>query len=157
MNPSTLALALLLWAPGTDQTATSTPHARIDPALARPPVAKKVPTTRVVLGERRLDDYDWLRDKTNPEVLSHLRAENDYTAAIMRPTQALQQELYREMLGRTHETDMAVPYRQGSYWYYTRTEQGEQYPILCRKRGIARRQRAGAPRPQPRWPWGGAT
>jgi oligopeptidase B len=81
-----------------------------------------------------VDDYEWLRDKTDPEVLSYLRAENVYTATVMSPTQALQEELYREMLGRTQETEVAVPYRQGPYWYYTRTEQGEQYPILCRKR-----------------------
>src|SRR5262245_61765082 len=101
MNPPTLALALLFSVAGLDPTAPSTTDAKIDLALTRPPSAKKVPTTRVIHGDRRVDDYEWLRDKTDPEVLSYLHAENVYTATVMSPTQALQEELYREMLGRT--------------------------------------------------------
>jgi oligopeptidase B len=117
----------------SDQSAASISFARIDPAALRAPSATRVRTTRVIHGETRVDDYDWLRDKTNPEVLSYLRAENAYTVAVMRPTQALQEELYREMVGRISETDATVPYRKQGYWYYTRTEEGKQYPIQCRK------------------------
>src|SRR5690349_2068482 len=117
MNPLTLALALLGWAGGPDPTAASLAPARIDPGVTRPPIAKKVPRERRLHGDRSVDDYDWLRDKTDPEVLAHLRAESDYTAAVMGPTQALQEELYREMLERTRETEIAAPYRRGDYWY----------------------------------------
>src|SRR5262245_42776942 len=103
--------------------------------VARPPVAKKVPTCRVVHGDRRVDDYGWLRDKSDPEVLAYVRAENEYTAAVMKPALALQDELYREVLGRIPQTDVSPPYRKGGYWYYTRVEQGKQYPIQCRKPG----------------------
>ncbi len=101
----------------------------------RPPVAKKIPKVDVLHGERRVDDYFWLREKTNPAVLAYLKAENAYTARIMKPTQKFQQALYKEMLGHIKETDLSVPFRYGGFWYYSRTEKGKQYPILCRKRG----------------------
>src|SRR5262249_59244192 len=94
--------------PDTSVVSSSTPTARLDPAITRPPVAKKVPRVRVVHGDRRIDQYDWLRDKTDPAVLDYLRAENVYTAAVMGPTQALQEDLYREMLARPQETDVAA-------------------------------------------------
>jgi oligopeptidase B len=102
---------------------------------AEPPVARKVPRTEVVHGDTRVDDYFWMRDKKNPEVAAYLEAENAYTDAVMAPTQPLQDALYKEMLGRIKETDVNVPYRKGGYFYYSRTEQGQQYPIYCRKRG----------------------
>src|SRR5262249_5424193 len=71
----------------------------------------------------------------NPEVAAYLEAENAYTDAVMAPTQPLQDALYKEMLARIKETDVNVPYRKGAYFYYSRTEQGQQYPIYCRKRG----------------------
>ena len=89
----------------------------------------------VLHGERRQDDYDWLRQKDDPEVLAHLRAENAYTDAVMKPTQALQDALYAEMLARIKEDDQTVPYRRGGHFYYSRTETGKQYPIFCRKAG----------------------
>lgn len=100
-----------------------------------PPVAPKVPHLTEVHGERRVDDYFWLRDKTRPEVKAYLEAENAYTDAVMKPTEAFQQALYREMLARIKETDENVPCRKGGCFYYSRTEQGKQYPIYCRKRG----------------------
>src|SRR5262249_55408486 len=100
----------------------------------RPPVASMRPKVDVVHGDRRVDDYFWLRDKADPEVAAYLRAENAYTDAVMSPTAALQEDLYREMLGRIQETDLSVPYREGGYFYYSRTEEGKQYAILCRKR-----------------------
>lgn len=73
--------------------------------------------------------------RENPDVINHLKAENEYADALMKPTQAFREALYKEMLGRIKETDEQVPYRQGEYFYYSRTEQGKQYPILCRKKG----------------------
>ncbi|HEY3119834.1 MAG TPA: S9 family peptidase [Vicinamibacteria bacterium] len=96
-------------------------------------MARRLPRVEVVHGERRVDDYFWLRDKSDPEVAAYLEAENAYTDHVLRPTEPLQQALYREMLGRIKETDLSVPYRDGSYLYYARTEEGKQYPILCRR------------------------
>ncbi len=103
--------------------------------LPAPPVAKKVPHVTEVNGHRMEDNYFWLRDKPNPEVRAYLEAENAYTDAVMKPTEAFQKKLYGEMLGRIKETDEEVPYREGDYFYYTRTEAGKQYGIRCRRKG----------------------
>ncbi len=100
-----------------------------------PPIARVAPKVDTLHGQIRVDNYFWLRDKKNPEVLAYLEAENAYTAAGMKHTEALQEQLYREMLGRIKETDLTVPYRNTGYWYYTRTEEGKSYPIFCRKQG----------------------
>ena len=110
------------------------------PALPLPASSPKVD---IVHGERREDDYFWLREKSNPEVAAYLEAENAYADAVMKPTEAFQDALYDEMLGRIQETDLNVPYREGAYFYYSRTEQGKQYPILCRKREGLASTRAG--------------
>jgi oligopeptidase B len=99
-----------------------------------PPIARRVPKTDTIHGDTRVDDYFWLREKSSPEVHAYLEAENAYTEAAMRPTEALQQTLFEEMKGRIQETDQEVPYRQGDYFYYDRTEEGKQYAIHCRKR-----------------------
>jgi oligopeptidase B len=104
-------------------------------ALPAPPVAKKVPKTTEVNGRTLVDNYYWMRDKKNPEVAAYLEAENAYTDAVMKPTLALQKKLYDEMLSRMKETDVEVPYKDGDYFYYTRTEAGKQYNIHCRKKG----------------------
>ncbi len=101
----------------------------------RPPVAKRVPEVSQIHGETRVDDYFWMRDKENPEVAAYLEAENAYTEAVMKPTEGFQETLYKEMLARVKETDHTVPYRRGKHFYYSRTMEGEQYPIHCRKRG----------------------
>jgi oligopeptidase B len=93
-----------------------------------------VPVVSTLHGDERRDDYAWLRDKEAPEVRAYLEAENAYTDAVMKPTEALQDGLYKEMLARIKETDLGVPYRLGAYLYYSRTEQGQQYPYYCRKR-----------------------
>jgi oligopeptidase B len=98
------------------------------------PRARQVPRVDVLHGERRVDDYFWLRQKDDPEVRAYLEAENRYTEAVMSPTRPLQETLYSEMLGRIQETDLSVPFRDGAYFYYARTEEGKQYPILCRRR-----------------------
>src|SRR5579864_4615124 len=103
--------------------------------LPGPPVAKKVPHFTEINGHRLEDDYFWLRDKPNPEVRAYLEAENAYTDAVMKSTEAFQEKLYEEMLGRIKETDVEVPYREGDYFYYTGTEAGKQYAIRCRRKG----------------------
>ena len=100
-----------------------------------PPVAKRVPRVEVIHGDTRHDDYQWMRRKDDPEVTAYLTAENAYADAVMKPTQAFQQGLYAEMLARIKEDDQSVPYRRGGYFYYSRTEKGKQYSILCRKAG----------------------
>jgi oligopeptidase B len=103
--------------------------------LPTPPVARRVPKVDVVHGDVRHDDYFWLRQKDDPEVSAYLTAENAFTDAVMKPTEAFQESLYAEMLARIKEDDQSVPYRRRSYFYYSRTETARQYPILCRKRG----------------------
>lgn len=98
-----------------------------------PPEAAKQPRETTIHDITLHDDYFWLRGKTNPDVLAHLNAENEYTAAVMQPTQQLQEELYREMRGRIKETDSTEYDRYGEYFYYSRTEEGKQYSIYCRK------------------------
>src|SRR5437867_8587857 len=104
-------------------------------SLPAPPVAKKIPKTTEINGHTLVDNYYWLREKKNPEVKAYLDAENAYTDAVMKPTEALQKKLYDEMLSRIKETDVEVPYQEGGYFYYLRTEAGKQYGIRCRKKG----------------------
>jgi len=105
------------------------------PTAVQPPVAARKPHLAVAHGDTLRDDYFWMREKTNPEVVKYLEDENAYVDAVMDPTRPLQESLYEEMLGRIKETDANVPYREGAYFYYSRTEQGKQYPIRCRKKG----------------------
>lgn len=101
----------------------------------QPPVAKKEPHTTQIHGETLVDDYYWLRNKGTPEVEAYLKAELAYAEAFTKPTEALQQKLYDEMLARVQQTDVDVPVLERGYYYYTRTEEGKQYPIHCRKKG----------------------
>jgi oligopeptidase B len=110
-----------------------TADAQLATGVAKPPIAKKVPRTTTLHGDTRVDDYYWLREKSNSEVIAYLEAENAYTAAVMKPTDGFQERLYGEMLGRIKQTDLTVPYRQDGYVYYTRTEKGKQYPLYCRR------------------------
>ena len=103
----------------------------------QPPIARKQHTESVLHGVTLTDDYVWLRDKENPEVTTYLEAENAYAEAVMAPLTGLREELYREMLSHVKQTDISVPYRDGDWWYYTRTEEGRQYAIHCRKAGTA--------------------
>src|SRR5215208_2617416 len=104
-------------------------------APPNPPMAKKVPKTTTLHGVTLTDEYGWLRDKGTPEVTAYLEAENAFTEAGTAHTAVLREMLYKELLGRIKESDEAVPARDGDYWYYTRTEQGQSYPLFCRKRG----------------------
>ena len=112
---------------------------------ARAPLARVVPKIDTLHGEVRRDDYFWLREKTNPEVVAYLEAENAYVEAGTAHTKPLQEQLYKEMLGRLKETDQAVPQRDGRWWYYTRTEQGKSYPVFARRPGSAAAMSASAP------------
>ncbi len=100
-----------------------------------PPMAEKKPKTTKIHGTTLVDNYFWLREKSNPQVMEYLRAEDAYSQAAMKPTAALQEKLYKEMLSHIKQTDVNVPYRWGNYYYYSRTEEGKQYPIFCRKQG----------------------
>ncbi len=103
---------------------------------AAPPVAAKKPYT--VKGPKdRIDEYYWLRDDTrkNPEMLAHLNAENRYADAQLAPLKPLEEQLFREIVGRIKQDDASVPVRQRGYFYYTRFNAGQDYPILARKRG----------------------
>jgi len=100
-----------------------------------PPIAKTFPKTDTQHGDTRIDNYFWMREKSDPEVIAYLEAENAYSDAVLAPTKELQETLYCEMKGRIQETDLSVPYRLGDYFYYSRTEEGKQYPIRCRKHG----------------------
>ena len=101
----------------------------------RPPSAAKRPKEITVHGDTRVDNYYWLREKTSPEVIAYLEAENEYTKQVMGHTEDLQQRLYDEMVGRIQETDTSAPVTYGGYLYYTRTEEEKQYTIYCRRRG----------------------
>ncbi|HEY9767670.1 MAG TPA: S9 family peptidase [Coleofasciculaceae cyanobacterium] len=96
-------------------------------------IAAKHPQELVTHGDKRIDNYYWLRQQDNPEVIDYLKTENSYTEERMQHTQQLQQSLYAEMLSRIKETDLSVPYRLQDYYYYSRTESGQAYPIFCRK------------------------
>ena len=99
------------------------------------PKAEKIPYVHSLHGDERVDPYFWMRDRQNPAVVAYLEAENAYTEATMQHTQPLQTTLYKEMLSRIQETDLSVPYRDGDYYYYSRTETGQAYAIHCRKKG----------------------
>jgi oligopeptidase B len=103
--------------------------------MLQPPPTEKKPKITEINGDRLVDNYFWLREKTSPAVIGHLEAENAYTAAVMKPTEALQGKLYNEILSHIKQTDTNVPYRWGGYFYYSRTVEGKQYPIYCRKQG----------------------
>jgi oligopeptidase B len=138
MNKSNLRriqLTFLLLASLVFASAFFLPAANTPPAIPAPPVAKKVPKVTEINGHKLVDNYFWLRDKKNPEVAAYLEAENAYTDAVMKPTEPLQKKLYDEMLSRIKETDIEVPYKDGEYFYYVRTEAGKQYGIRCRKKG----------------------
>ena len=99
-----------------------------------PPVAKQVEHISVWHGEKVNDPWFWLREKSNPEVAAYLNAENAYTEAMTADLKPFSEALYKEMLGRIKQTDLSVPTRRGAFHYYSRTEEGKQYPIQCRRR-----------------------
>jgi len=113
----------------------ASPATRLAAQTTAPPTARIIPRVDTLHGEVRTDNYFWIRNKSDPQVIAYLEAENAYTAARMKHTEALQRKLYDEMLGRIKETDLSVPYLDHGYWYYNRTEKGKSYPIHLRKKG----------------------
>jgi len=127
------ALALVAFAPGVIRAqapATSAPAAALTP-----PLAAVRPHRFDEFGTVRIDNYYWLKERSNPEVIKYLEDENAYTKAVMAHTAALQDRLYEEMKGRVLQNDQSVPFREGNYFYYTRLVEGKNYPIYARKRG----------------------
>ena len=100
-----------------------------------PPVAKQAPKVDTLFGTVMIDNYYWLREKTNAEVIDYLKAENAYTDSMTATTTGLQEKIYNEMIGRIKETDLSLPVFRDGYYYYSRDEKGKQYKIYCRKKG----------------------
>ncbi|GAA1746125.1 S9 family peptidase [Rothia terrae] len=97
-----------------------------------PPQPKRVSSVRSFHGDSFTDSYEWLRDKENPEVIDYLTAENTFTEQVTAHQQSLREAIFKEIKERTLETDLSVPQRKGNWWYYSRSVEGEQYPVLCR-------------------------
>jgi oligopeptidase B len=117
----------------------------IETPQPQPPIARKAPKETALHGVVLTDDYAWLRDKDNPEVTVYLEAENAYAEAVMAPLSGLRDSLYQEMLSHVKQTDVSVPFRDGNWWYLTRTEEGLQYAIHSRQAGTASGPEVNAP------------
>ena len=104
-----------------------------EPIPVQPPEASVIPHARTVHGEERTDNYHWLRKRGSADVIAYLEAENEYTESVMKLTEDLREKLYDELVGRVKETDSEAPTRVDDYEYYSRTEEGKQYRIHCRK------------------------
>jgi oligopeptidase B len=130
VNASILVLAFVALSLGLGGIACK--QAQVAPT---PPVAERIKKEFNEHGQTRVDYYYWLRERGNPRVLAYLQAENDYLNKAMKPTEALQESLYKEIIGRIKQTDMSVPFRFQGYYYYTRFEEGKEYPVYCRKKG----------------------
>ncbi len=112
--------------PSSQQSTTDTT------AAPQPPVADKRPVERSHHGDTFVDDYEWLRDKESPDTVAYLEAENAYTKARTAHLGSLREAIFTEIKSRTQETDLSVPSRTGDHWYYRRTLEGMQYPLVCR-------------------------
>lgn len=100
-----------------------------------PPMARIVPTELEQHGDVRIDNYYWLRERENPDVISYLEEENTYTQQVLAHTEELQETLFMEIKSRIKENDETVPYRLRDYYYYLKYVEGGEYPIYCRKKG----------------------
>ena len=100
-----------------------------------PPKAERIAHPTIIHGDTLKDDYYWLREKTNPKVIDYLNAENTYADTLTSTHRGLTDALYKEILSRIKQTDLSVPYLKDGYLYYSRTEEGKQYPIFCRRKG----------------------
>jgi oligopeptidase B len=120
-----LVLAFTLMACSSEESTTATTA----------PTAEKRPQTLELHGDSRVDDYYWLRERENPEVIAYLEAENAHTETTLEPFNGLQGILFDEMKSRIKQEDQSAPYRRGEYFYYVRYEEGNEYPIYARKKG----------------------
>ncbi len=100
-----------------------------------PPVAQKIPIILTTAGHERIDNYFWLNERDNPQVLAYLEGENAYTKAMMSDTEAFQEQLFTEITSRIKQDDQSVPYFKNGYFYYSRYEKGGEYPLYCRRKG----------------------
>ena len=103
--------------------------------MPEPPVAEKIPKELTIHGDTRIDDYYWLNERDNPQVIDYLNAENAYKDAVMKHTESFQKKLYDEIVGRIKKTDISVPSKESGYYYYSRYEEEGEYPIYCRRKG----------------------
>ncbi len=138
MRSLALLLLFALACGGSQTSSETTPPVATEPAQSarlRPPLAKQVPHALEAHGQTRQDPYYWMRDddRDDPEILAHLRAENEYTAAVLSPLRGFRDALYQEIVGRIPQDDASVPSRYGSFRYYHRVEAGKEYPIHCRR------------------------
>lgn len=120
-------------------------NGHMSPEINPAPRARRIPHPHTLHADTRADDYYWLRERENPEVIAYLQAENAYLEQVMRPLEPLQERLYQEMLSRIQQTDLEVPVQDGPYFYYSRTEEGQQYRIHCRKKAASREGLEAAP------------
>lgn len=104
-------------------------------AVPSPPVAMKQPKELSIHGHTRVDNYYWLNERENPEVIAYLNAENAYTKQMMSDTEQLQEKLFDEIVSRIKQTDESVPYKKNGYFYFSRYEAGKEYPVYARKKG----------------------
>jgi oligopeptidase B len=122
-RPNRAETAATAMAPATGRPAAADPE---------PPRARRIPSERTHHGDTVVDEYAWLADRDDPETIAYLEAENAYTAAMTAGQAGLREAIFAEVKGRTKETDLSVPTRKGGWWYYTRTVEGQQYPVYCR-------------------------
>jgi len=105
------------------------------PNHLKEPSAKKIPVKLEIHGDTRTDNYYWLRERENPEVIAYLESENAFTQEYLKDSEKFREDLYSEIIGRIEQTDLSVPYRLNAYYYYSRFEEGKEYPVYCRKKG----------------------
>ena len=120
------------------------------PTAPQPPVAKKQPKELTAHGDTRIDNYYWLNERENPEVIAYLNAENAYTQEVMADTEELQEKLFKEIVSRIKQTDESVPFKRDGYYYYTRYEEGKEYPVYVRKKVAWKGRKRSFSRPQSR-------
>ena len=130
-----LSLVALLLATATTVVAQQRGSAPLPPPPTSPPRAAQRPHQLTTNGHTRTDEFFWLKERTDTAVINYLTAENAWTEAVMGHTKAFQDSLFEEIKGRILQNDQSVPYRLEGYWYYTRFEEGKEYPVYCRKQG----------------------
>ena len=108
---------------------------QLNNSIIKAPVAKIIPENLEIHGDVRVDNYFWLRERENPQVIEYIKAENAYTDSVMSNTKALQETLFDEIKGRIKQDDASVPYKLDDFYYYSRFEEGQDYPLYCRKKG----------------------
>ena len=144
MSRCRLALIAILFAPVS--------LFAIDPAAAIPPMADRKPEGLSLHGEMRIDNYFWLKEKKDPAVIKYLEAANAYFKAVMKPTEAFQETLYKEFLSRIKQTDQDVPVKDRGYWYYSRCRGSSTPSIAARRERLMRRRKCSST--ATRWPRG---